>query len=216
MKELSIVIIVLGVACVVAGAIMCMNSSKEDQVKQPQQIESMVATTPATAAPASPKEKGNEFENVVANIFKDRDVFSVLEWNQGVTSSEGVYAEADKNPDFKIKQSFEGKDLTYWVECKYRSSASGSVLIKNYQLERYRKIQSESHLKVFVAIGAAGTPSSPQDFFLVPLDSIHSERVEIADLRPFSINQNGPAVAKYIHNYFVYKVFQKKGHRNKH
>ena len=48
------------------------------------------------------KEIGNEFENTVANLFTNRGLFTVLEWNQGQTSSQGVYAENDKNPDFKM------------------------------------------------------------------------------------------------------------------
>lgn len=85
----------------------------------------------STPVKSDPKEIGNAFENFVANLFADRSTFTVLEWNQGTTSTEGVYAEHDKNPDFRINQSFKKNGLEYWVECKYRTPDSNNqVTIK--------------------------------------------------------------------------------------
>lgn len=170
---------------------------------QPESIAASAAS-PAT----DPKTMGNDFENFVANIFVDRNTFSVLEWNQGQTSTEGVYAEQDKNPDFKIKQSFGKKGLTYWVECKFRSRFDrGKILINEYQLNRYRKIQSKSRLKVFMAIGVGNVPSSPTDFYFVPLDSITSEYISREDLSEYTMSSPRTAFAPWVESYFVDKVF---------
>lgn len=160
------------------------------------------------------KEKGNQFENYVANLFKDKKLFKVLEWNQGQTSSEGVYAENDKNPDFKIKQDFKKSGLTYWVECKFRSKTNdGNFTIADYQLKRYRKIQAESRLKVFVAIGFGGSPSNPEMFYLVPLDSLKSSIINVNDINQFKINHSGQLFYDCVQDYFQNKVFKKKSTR---
>lgn len=157
------------------------------------------------------KSKGNEFENFVANFFTDRNKYTVLEWNQGQTSSQGVYAKADENPDFKIEHKLSDDfKITYWVECKYRSSFnSDAVIIKDYQLNRYRKIQRESHRKVLVAIGVGGTPSSPKSFYLVPLDSIDGEKISFDDLKPFYMSSPKERYDYWVTSYFRNKVFKK-------
>lgn len=156
------------------------------------------------------KEVGNAFENFVANFFTDRSTFKVLEWNQGTTSSQGVYAEHDKNPDFRINQSFRKSGLEYWVECKYRSrNEDGHILIKKYQLNRYRSIQRSSHIKIFVAIGVGGKPGNPDELYIVPLDSIKDEATMLDDIGRFKVSKNGKAFADYIRNYFENHVFKK-------
>ncbi|MDE6669895.1 MAG: hypothetical protein K2K26_09480, partial [Muribaculaceae bacterium] len=106
------------------------------------------------------KEKGNQFEDYVANCFKNRNIFSVLEWHQGPTSSEGVYGINCLNPDFKIRHKFRDNfNVVYWVECKYRSAST--IIFNEYQLKRYYKIQHDTHFKVIIVIGTGGTPDSP-------------------------------------------------------
>lgn len=166
---------------------------------------------PNTSMKDDAKEKGNQFENYVANLFKNRKLFQVLEWNQGQTSSEGVYAENDKNPDFKIKQDFRKSGLIYWVECKFRSKTDkGNFTIADYQLKRYRKIQSESHLKVFVAIGLGGSPANPEKFYLVPLDSLKSSVINVNQINQFKISHSGQVFFDCVQDYFMNKVFTKK------
>lgn len=170
------------------------------------------AEAPAPQPPTA-KEKGNLFEDYVANLFKDSEVFTVLQWNQGQTSSEGVYAKADENPDFMIEQTLkDGFKLTYWVECKYRSVFNDSepVNIPSYQLNRYRKIQRESRRKVLVAIGVKGTPSAPQYFYVVPLDSIETENLTYNDLKSFYLADPSARFPSYVENYFTRTVFKKK------
>lgn len=172
-----------------------------------------VASQPATKTVETSEEwakrVGNEFENFVANFFTNREVFTVLEWNQGQTSTEGVYAEADKNPDFKIKQEFGKNGLTYWIECKYRTHFNnrGAIIVKDYQLNRYRQIQSQSHRKIFLAIGVGENPAAPDEIFIVPLDSISSESIKRDDIAPYKMQNPRTDLAGWIKSYFKDKVF---------
>ncbi|MBD5421440.1 MAG: hypothetical protein HDR49_00200 [Bacteroides sp.] len=227
MKKMAYVLIVIGVICIFAGVVSISKSNLEKQSDfhtdplmtndvVAQKVDNPIVDTNfdkrEPAEKPSPKEIGNDFENYIANLFKDKHLFNVIEWNQGVTSSEGVYAEADKNPDFKIKQSFGKNGLTYWVECKYRSNVSDKGFVKvaeEYQLSRYRKIQGESHLKVFLAVGIGGSPSDPDDFFIVPLDSIKKEYLHIDQIHNFAHEYSGPKLAATVENYFINKVFKK-------
>lgn len=157
-----------------------------------------------------PKEIGNAFENFIANLFTDKSTFTVLEWNQGTTSTRGVYAENDKNPDFRIKQTFRKSGLEYWVECKYRTlHDDGMILIKKYQLDRYRGIQRSSRIKIFMAIGVGQDPGNPDTIYIVPLDSIKDENIRLDDISRFKVAKNGAAFSNYIQNYFCKHVFRK-------
>ena len=163
------------------------------------------------------KEIGNEFENTVANLFSDRGLFTVLEWNQGQTSSQGVYAENDKNPDFKIKQVFKKSGLTYWVECKYRSKFTdkGFIKISDYQLVRYRGIQGKTHIKIFLAIGVGNSPSKPEKFYLIPLDSVNKEYIHSDILERYKMDLSGNSVYNWIDWYFENEVFAKSKRKKK-
>lgn len=239
MKKMGYILIAVGVIIMIIGIVMVARPSNNTVVYNlfPQNSQSsaarqapshtdiastayrdrqqqMPAATPApTAENASltdPKQIGNAFENFIANLFADKSTFKVLEWNQGTTSTEGVYAENDKNPDFKINQTFKKSGLEYWVECKYRSQPDdGTILIKQYQLNRYRGIQRSSHIKIFVAIGVGGDPRNPDTLYIVPLDSIKDENILLAEISRFKINKTGRAFADYVSSYFSDHVFKK-------
>ncbi|MDE5877330.1 MAG: hypothetical protein K2H47_07540 [Muribaculaceae bacterium] len=154
------------------------------------------------------KEKGNQFENYVANCFKNRNIFSVLEWHQGPTSSEGVYGINCLNPDFKIRHKFRDNfNVVYWVECKYRSAPT--IIFNEYQLKRYYKIQHDTHLKVIMVIGTGGTPDSPEEVFVVPLDVISSNVMSAEQLKTFKLIDPHATFATHIKNYFYTQVFKK-------
>lgn len=240
---MNIALIIIGVLLVAVGVIRMVNESSKEEattvhtfnvapkptpevrvverevvkyVEIPAQQTAPTQSEPQdqpAASELSAKEKGNNFEDFVANLFKDRSVFSVLEWNQGQTSSEGVYAENDKNPDFKIQQTLaDGFKLTYWVECKYRNHFDGSdcIVIKNYQLSRYRQIQRESRRKVLIAVGIGKEPNSPSQFYLIPLDSISGEDISKNDLKPFYMSKPATQFAPRTADWFQNHVFKKK------
>ncbi len=154
------------------------------------------------------KEKGNQFEDYIANCFKNRNIFTVLEWHQGITSSEGVYGIDSLNPDFKIRHKFRPNfNVVYWIECKYRSAAP--IIFNEYQLKRYHKIQHDTHLKIIIVIGIGGISNSPEEVFVVPLDAISSNVMSSEQLKTFKLANPQVTFAAHIKDYFYTQVFRK-------
>ncbi len=163
---------------------------------------------------ATPKQKGNDFEGLMADILKASGL-RLLEWNQGATSPGGAYAENELKPDFLVHQNARGMELRYWVECKYRSSLpANGFYLKDYQSERYQKIQKESKRKVVVVLGVGGRPDSPDKFYVIPLDTItRFKRVGHKFLPHYNLESPSAKFAGHMSSWFFNEVFKKA---NKH
>lgn len=164
--------------------------------------------------PPTPKQKGNDFEGMMADILKASGL-RLLEWNQGTTSPGGAYAENGLKPDFLVHQNARGMELRYWVECKYRSSLpANGFYLKDYQSERYQKIQKESKRKVVVVLGVGGSPDSPDKFYVIPLDTItRFKRVGHKFLHHYNLESPRANFAGHMSSWFFNEVFKKA---NKH
>lgn len=230
MKPMGFILIFIGLCITGFGVASVLNSCRNENNDQSRKEINYASNERSNILPEpaynndpltpqlSPKEKGNMFEDYVANLFKDKDTFKVLEWNQGTTSSEGVYAENELNPDFKIEQSCENDfKLTFWVESKFRRSLNNDVFsFDERQLNRYRKIQKESRLKIFLAIGKGEDPSNPSSFYFIPLDSITGSEINFEALKNYYMNDPSKRLPQWIKDYFFNKVFpdsKKKKHR---
>ncbi len=163
---------------------------------------------------ATPKQKGNDFEGLMADILKDSGI-RLLEWNQGATSPGGAYAENELKPDFLVCQNARGMELRYWVECKYRSSLpANGFYLKDYQSERYQKIQKETKRKVVVVLGVGGRPDSPDKFYVIPLDTIaRFKRVGHKFLPHYNLESPRANFTGHMSSWFFNEVFKKA---NKH
>lgn len=210
---MGIILILLGVAAVAVGIVMVCSKPKTEEISVDTATFSQKENTTTPDKPVAEindsKAKGNDFEGYVANIFKDRSVFSVKNWYQGVTSSDGVYAESNLNPDFEIEQKFsEDFKVRYWIECKYRSFfKDGKVDIEAAQLQRYKEKQGETRQKVLLAIGIGGNPSSPSDFYLVPVDSVLNHDMTPDYLSAFKLENPSENFKSQIETYFREEVF---------
>lgn len=120
--------------------------------------------------------KGVDFERHVVKLFNTK-YYAVKEWTRDNSDKRaGITVESDKNPDFVIR--YLPKNEPFAVECKYRSSlmwnqkAHGLACNWAYpaQINRYREFSQTTGMPLFVVIGLAGTPSSPDRMFCVPLD----------------------------------------------
>lgn len=160
--------------------------------------------------PPTPKQKGNDFEGMMADILKASGL-RLLEWNQGTTSPGGAYAENELKPDFLVHQNARGMELRYWVECKYRSSLpANGFYLKDYQSERYQKIQKESKRKVVVVLGVGGRPDSPDKFYVIPLDTItRFKRVGHKFLPHYNLESPRTNFAGHMSSWFFNEVFKK-------
>lgn len=210
---MGIILIILGAAALVVGIVMVSSkpSEKEEDANftEASPIENSASTAGNSPLSDEAKAKGNSFEDFVANIFKDRSVFRVKNWYQGVTSSEGVYAESNLNPDFEIEQTLRDNfKVKYWIECKFRSSfKNGELDIDDWQIDRYKNSQRESHQKVLLAIGVGGSAASPSNFYLIPVDSISGQKISPSFLSPFQLSDPQQNFAQRISDYFQKEVF---------
>ncbi len=152
------------------------------------------------------KKKGDAFEDFVCNLLNDWRL-KLLDRTQDKKSSAGVVAESSKNPDLHIQQKRGNSNIDYYIECKYRSRwNSGEVHFEGWQLERYRKFQKANKRKVIIALGVGGTPAKPAELMLVPLDSIHNDRIRQID-KQYVVSPSPDNFVRYIDNYFT-TVFQ--------
>jgi hypothetical protein len=112
-------------------------------------------------------QKGKAFEEYVIDLFlKEHQVQLVSRVSDYFKN--GKYAQDNKTPDLK----FIYKNKPFAIECKYRSSFAANNSITwatEYQINNYKKFETENNIKVFVAIGIGGTPIEPLELYLVPL-----------------------------------------------
>lgn len=164
-------------------------------------------TIVTTHDPLSPKEKGNQFEDFVADLLADWRV-KLLDRTQDRMSPAGVVAESSKNPDFHISQKRGKTTIDYYIECKYLSHWNDDkIQFEKWQIDRYKEFQKDQRRKVLIALGVGGTPTNPQTFMLVPIDSIHKGTVRKIDTR-FAITPTTDNFVRYMNNYFT-AVFSK-------
>lgn len=157
------------------------------------------------------KEKGNNFEDFIANTLKANSI-RIKEWNKGAVTDEGAFADNALNPDFFLLDA-EGKvNLEYWLECKYRSSIPGRGFeLNDYQITRYQQIQKDSKRKILICLGVAGEPSAPSKIYIIPLDTlIRYKHMPEKYLSSYEIPNPRVSLKKHIRDYFYQQVFKKQ------
>lgn len=157
----------------------------------------------------SAKEKGNDFEEVLANMFRKNKI-RILEWNQGTVTKAGAMGENALRPDFFLSQEINGKPVQYWVEAKYRSKIGEFFFLQDYQFERYKKHQRESKRKIIIAIGVGGIPSSPHSFYFVPLDILEDGKVSREVMKTYYLSNPVRDFPGRMERWFLNEVFKKK------
>lgn len=231
--RMGIFIMVIGIVITVVGAVLTFSGRETEKGKHREQITKTQSVSPRkepvkienpakredakqsngekSIVKEDPKQKGNSFEGFVADILKSSSC-RLLEWNQGTTSPSGAYGENELNPDFKVLQSARGSHLKYWLECKYRSDLSSEGFrLDNSQLSRYSGIQSDSHLKVIVALGVGGRPEKPLSVYLIPLDTImRFKRIGHKFLPNYRLEDPETNFSRHMEEYFFEDVFKKK------
>lgn len=158
-----------------------------------------------------PKEKGNKFEDYVANILKDNSI-RIKEWNKGSVTSEGAFGENALNPDMFVADKTDSMNLEYWIECKFRSSIPEKGFeLEQYQIDRYSAIQGKSKRKILIALGLGGSANNPDRFFIIPLDSIKRfKHIPEKYIINYRIDNPKANFKKEIRDYFFNEVFKKK------
>jgi hypothetical protein len=134
------------------------------------------------------KKNGLDFEKFVATNF-DPLYFKITKW-AGDKYAGGVYSSENLDPDIQLKITLGSKSADLAVECKWRRSAyKNKVQISGpEQLQRYKKFAKDRKMPVFIALGLGGTGEQPNDLFVIPVESLHSETVNLDEIRGFKKN----------------------------
>jgi hypothetical protein len=136
------------------------------------------------------KKNGNDFEKYIAQKF-DRKYFTIKEW-AGDKYINGVYAETTSHPDILFEFKLNNQTTEFSVECKWRSKyyKNGIVFASIEQFKRYQDFEQSRNIPVFIAIGVGGKGGNPEDLYIVPLKSIHSNFISSDQLKSFKKNDN--------------------------
>lgn len=115
------------------------------------------------------KKSGDDFEKYVVQNF-NKKYYKLKEW-AGDKYVKGVYAETTQNPDLLMELTTEPEPHLFSVECKWRKEFKNDFVkfASEGQLKRYKKYEKEKGIPVFIALGVGGTPSKPEQLFMMPL-----------------------------------------------
>ena len=185
-------LIAVGLVCLFAGIIVYVNESKAkkntptDILVEKKEIHIDTAPKPSVQPETARAdendeyyEKGLEFEKYIVSRFSKK-YFTLKEW-RGDKSIHGIYPESSTYPDMEYAFTLHGKTYNFAVECKWRARYNAENKVKwsyKEQLARYRQFAKDKNMPVFIILGIGGTPSSPENVFVVPLASI--ERIEVS------------------------------------
>ncbi|MDC7223386.1 MAG: hypothetical protein PQJ60_06560 [Spirochaetales bacterium] len=120
-----------------------------------------------TAQEEKYKRMGFQFEEYIIEKLDDR-VFSFDRWTSDKITQSGHYPADSRDPDLMFTH-IKGK-ASFHIECKYRSS--DKIWLKQHKIEHYKGFAKKSREPVFLAIGTEGTPSSPKNLYIIPIEDL--------------------------------------------
>ena len=110
---------------------------------------------------------GRMFEDFVVSLCSDKSIFKLLAWRGDKINGE-VYALENLLPDLHLRHRLDAGEVEYYIECKYCSSWGDNGIDLSSQYVRYHNAAKDRKVELFIAMGVGGTPSDPDEFFLVP------------------------------------------------
>src|SRR5690606_7652752 len=114
--------------------------------------------------------KGDLFEKFVENELFQATDYTLVHRTNTYDQNEIRYAQDTLRPDFKFRCKQTSQE--FYVEAKYRSrfNAENKLEVISYtQIERFKGIQREESIPIFIAIGYGGSPENPTNVSLIPL-----------------------------------------------
>ena len=141
-------------------------------------------TIPETEIIDVNKRKGDDFEKFIVKILVRNKYLKLKDWT-GDKYIDGIYSKTNQNPDLIVKSNLAGKYQTFAIECKWRNNFRGNAvkIAEEQQLKRYKKYQSEQEITVYITLGIGGTPSSPDELYIINIEEIQKNEIEKDDLR---------------------------------
>lgn len=117
-KGMYILFIAVGAVLLLVGIVGVINKSGAGKPKADGPVENVEANRVKSDNDAEAKgnqkvidakQRGNDFEGYMVDVFAPAYGFKLAEWNQGQTSPEGNFSEDELKPDLKIERVREGK-----------------------------------------------------------------------------------------------------------
>lgn len=166
--------------------------------------------TPEVEAVNAREMKGRQFEEFVVSLCSDKTRFKLLAW-RGDKISGHTYALENLLPDLHLRHRLDGRDVEYLIECKYRSSWGEEGVDISGQYIRYHNAAKDSNLELFIALGVGGTPSCPDEFFLVPGRMVKfDKKIDRTRFVKCRCPKDPDGFHSYIYHYFSSRVFKKQ------
>lgn len=158
---------------------------------------------------ADPNEiKGRQFEQFVVSLCSDKSRFKLLAW-RGDKISGSTFAADTLLPDLHVRHRLDKKDLEYLVECKYRSSWGEDGIDLSTQYMRYHFAAKDSGKELFIALGVGGSPSDPEEFFLIPGRMVKlDKKIDRERFIKCACPKIPDGFHDYINHYFNKRVFK--------
>lgn len=152
---------------------------------------------------ANPNEiKGRRFEEFVVSLLLVKNKTRLIAWRSDKIIN-GIYAAETLYPDLEIAQKLDTRTMKYFVECKYRSSWGNGTIDLSSQFLRYYFHAKKNEKELFIALGIGGTPSAPEEFYLIPGRMIGYDKVISRDrFKSYLRNQSTNDCLTYISQYF--------------
>lgn len=131
-------------------------------------------------------DKGNAFEEFVAERFVVNACFTIKDWHS--FKGNGMYVEANTYPDLLMELKRNDGAYQFAVECKWRKDfQSGSILewATSEQFLHYITFAHTKRIPVFVVIGVGGEPGAPNEVYVLPLQELTATVVKRYTLQPY-------------------------------
>ncbi len=134
------------------------------------------------------KKKGDDFEKFIVQKF-NKKFFHIKEW-AGDKYVKGIYAETTPQPDLLVEFNLNQNTYPFAVECKWRQKLyKGGIEFANKdQFNRYKNYEKTKKIPVFIAIGIGGKADSPENIYIVPLQSIKTNFIYLGGLKKYEKN----------------------------
>lgn len=136
-------------------------------------------------------EQSFAFEQFMTGKLNDYD-YKLVEWR-----SEKFYGRRNQHVPGKPVLEFERKksnnsERIFYIECRYFDEYRDNLvhLGRKRKIHQFKHYSSTTNKPVFVAIGVGGQPSDPENLYLIPVENIHYEIINLKDIAHYKIQKS--------------------------
>ena len=106
-----------------------------------------------------------------------------------------------------LRHRLDVSEVEYLIECKYRSSWGEGGIDLSSQFVRYHFAAKDRGTELFIALGVGGTPSNPNEFYLVTGRMVKlDKKIDRARFGKCLCPKDADGFHEYINHYFNKRV----------